>query len=69
MSLLSHRDCPLKNILMHATHMYLLGFHPVEDLFVDDIKTVAPRISRLEGSQVLLRRLWHFIVLSARVAT
>jgi hypothetical protein len=29
--------------------MYLLGFHPVEDLFMDDIKTVAPRISRLKA--------------------
>jgi hypothetical protein len=49
MSLLSHRDCSLKNILMDATHMYPLGFHPVEDLFLDDIKTLAPRISRLEA--------------------
>ena len=70
MSLLSHRDCSLKNILMHATHMCLLGFHPVEDLFLDDIKTVAPRISRLEaGVKYYFVDLWHFIVLSARVAT
>ena len=48
-SLLSHRDCSLKNILMDATHMYPLGFHPVEELFLDDIKTLAPRISRLEA--------------------
>jgi len=27
--------------------MYPLGFHPVEDLFLDDIQTAAPRISRL----------------------
>jgi hypothetical protein len=49
MSLLSRRDCSLKNILMDATHMYPLGFHPVEELFLDDRKTLAPRISRLEA--------------------
>ena len=47
--LLSHRDCSLKNILMDATHMYPLGFHPVEELCLHDIKTPAPRISRLEA--------------------
>ena len=51
MSLLSHRDCSLKNILMDATRMYPLGFHPVEQLLlpVYDIKTRAPRITRLEA--------------------
>src|SRR6267154_3115718 len=49
MSLLSRRDCSLKNILMDATHMYPLGFHPVEELFLDDRKTLAPRISRIEA--------------------
>ena len=34
---------------MDATHMYPQGFHPVEDLFLDDIRTPAPRISRLEA--------------------
>ena len=34
---------------MDATHMYPLGFHPVEELFLDDIKTPAPRITRLEA--------------------
>jgi hypothetical protein len=34
---------------MDATHMYHLGFHPVESIFLDDKKTVAPRISRLEA--------------------
>ena len=34
---------------MDATHMYPLGFHPVEDLLLDDAKTLAPRISRLEA--------------------
>ena len=29
--------------------MYPLGFHPVEDLFLYDLKTFAPRISRLEA--------------------
>ena len=29
--------------------MYPLGFHPVEELFLVDKKTVAPRISRLEA--------------------
>jgi hypothetical protein len=38
MSLLSRRDCSLKNVLMDATHMYPLGFHPVEELFLDDSK-------------------------------
>jgi hypothetical protein len=34
---------------MDATHMYPLGFHPVESIFLDDRKTVAARISRLEA--------------------
>jgi hypothetical protein len=34
---------------MDATHMYPLGFHPVEDLYLDDIKTPAPIISRSEA--------------------
>jgi hypothetical protein len=34
---------------MDATHMYPLGFHPVDNLFLDDITTFAPRISRLEA--------------------
>ena len=46
---LSHRDCSLKNVLMDATHMYPFGFHPVEELFLDDIRTPAPRIYRLEA--------------------
>ena len=46
---LSHRDCSLKNILMDAIHMYPLGFHPVENIYLGDKKTVAPRISRLEA--------------------
>ena len=45
---LLYRDCSPKNILFDATHMYPLGFHPVEDLFLDDITTVAPVIPRLE---------------------
>ena len=49
MSLLSYMDCSLKNVLMDATHMYPRGFHPVEDLFLYDIKTLAPRISRSEA--------------------
>jgi hypothetical protein len=28
LSLLSHRDCSLKNVLMDATHMYPLDFIP-----------------------------------------
>jgi hypothetical protein len=34
---------------MDATHMYPLGFHPVESIYLSDKKTVAPRISRLEA--------------------
>jgi hypothetical protein len=34
---------------MDATHMYPLGFHPVENIYLDDKKTLAPRISRLEA--------------------
>jgi hypothetical protein len=34
---------------MDATHMYPRGFHPVEDHFLYDIRTPAPRISRLEA--------------------
>jgi hypothetical protein len=48
-SFLSHRDCSLKNVLMDATHMYPLGFHPVQDIYLGDKRTVAPRISRLEA--------------------
>jgi hypothetical protein len=47
--LLSYRDCSLKNILMDATHMYPLGFHPVDDIFLNDITTLAPVIPRLEA--------------------
>jgi hypothetical protein len=47
--LLSRRDCSLKNVLMDATHMYPLGFHPVVNLFLDDMRTPAPRISRLDA--------------------
>ncbi len=49
MSLLSNRDCSLKNILFDATHMYPLGFHPVHDDFLDDVTTFAPVIPRLEA--------------------
>ena len=49
MSHLSHRDCSLKNILMDANQMYPLGFHPVEGSFLNDRKSIAPRISRLEA--------------------
>lgn len=49
MLLLSHRDCSLKNVLLDASRMYPLGFHPVEDIFLDDIMTLAPRIPRLEA--------------------
>ena len=48
-SLLSDRDCSLKNILMDAIHMYPLGFHPVANIYLNDKKTIAPRISRLEA--------------------
>ena len=34
---------------MDATDLYPLGFHPVEELFLHDIKTPAPMISRLEA--------------------
>jgi serine/threonine protein kinase len=44
-----HSDCSLKNILMDATHMYPLGFHPVDDMFLDDLITRAPKITRLEA--------------------
>jgi hypothetical protein len=49
MLLLSHRDCSPKNVLMDATHMYPLGFHPVQDIFLDDVTTFAPTIRRLEA--------------------
>jgi hypothetical protein len=48
MSPLSHRDCSLKNVLMDATHMYPLGFHPVHDVFLDNVTTFTPVIPRLE---------------------
>ena len=34
---------------MDATRMYPLGFHPVENIFLEDKKTLAPRISRFEA--------------------
>ena len=49
MLLLSHRDCSLKNVLLDASRMYPLGFHPVEDTYLDDITTTAPVIPRLEA--------------------
>jgi hypothetical protein len=33
---------------MDAAHMYPLGFHPVNDIFLDDLITLAPVIPRLE---------------------
>ncbi|KAH9973840.1 kinase-like domain-containing protein [Lactifluus volemus] len=42
----AHRDCSLKNILMDATHMFPLGFHPVKNLFLFDFSAPAPIISR-----------------------
>jgi hypothetical protein len=49
MLLLSLRDCSPKNILVDATNMYPLGFHPVQDVFLDDVTTFAPVIPRLEA--------------------
>ena len=49
MSLVSHRDCSLKNVLMDATNMYPLGFHPVRTSSLADGRTFAPMISRLEA--------------------
>jgi serine/threonine protein kinase len=43
---LLNRDCSLKNILMDATHMFPLGFHPVKNLFLFDFSAPAPIISR-----------------------
>ena len=34
--------------MFDATRMYPLGFHPVDDIFLDDIMTFAPVIPRLE---------------------
>ena len=34
---------------MDAIRMYPLGFHPVDDIFLDDITTLAPVIPRLEA--------------------
>ena len=34
---------------MDATHMYPFGFHPTESIFLDDRKTDATRLSRLEA--------------------
>ena len=47
--ILLHRDCSLKNVLMDAVHMYPLGFHPVHDIFLDDVTTFAPMIPRLKA--------------------
>jgi hypothetical protein len=40
------RDCSAPNIMMDATNMYPLGFHPVRDRFLDDVSTRAPVIPR-----------------------
>jgi len=42
------RDCSDANIMMDATHMYPLGFHPVRDRFLNDVSTRAPVIPRSE---------------------
>jgi len=42
----AHRDCSTPNIMMDATNMYPLGFHPVRDRFLDDVSTRAPVIPR-----------------------
>jgi hypothetical protein len=34
---------------MDASHMYPLGFHPVQDIFLNDVTTFAPVIPRLEA--------------------
>ncbi|KAI0287518.1 hypothetical protein BC826DRAFT_1108366 [Russula brevipes] len=42
----AHRDCSTPNLMMDATNMYPLGFHPVRDRFLDDVSTRAPVIPR-----------------------
>ncbi|KAH9973838.1 kinase-like domain-containing protein [Lactifluus volemus] len=42
----AHRDCSPKNVLMDASHMFPLGFHPVKDLLLPDISNPAPIIPR-----------------------
>ncbi|KAH8987869.1 kinase-like domain-containing protein [Lactarius akahatsu] len=44
----AHRDCSPKNILMDAANMYPLGFHPVRDIYLHDVSTLAPIIPRSE---------------------
>ena len=44
----AHRDCSAPNIMMDATNMYPLGFHPVRDRFLNDVSTPAPVIPRSE---------------------
>jgi len=44
----AHRDCTYKNIMMDATAMYPRGFHPINESFLPDAKTMArhrPRTS------------------------
>jgi len=45
---IAHRDCSAPNIMMDATNMYPLGFHPVRDGFLNDVSTRAPVIPRSE---------------------
>ncbi|TFY74874.1 hypothetical protein EWM64_g9137 [Hericium alpestre] len=47
----AHRDCSEKNLMMDASAMYPLGFHPVKDLFLPDINIPA-RSTILSRSQV-----------------
>ncbi|KAN0131631.1 Protein kinase-like domain containing protein [Lactarius tabidus] len=42
----AHRDCSPKNLMMDATSMYPLGFHPVLDNVLHDVSTLAPVIPR-----------------------
>jgi hypothetical protein len=50
---------------MDADRMFPRGFHPVKDILLYDLVTPAP-VHSSQGcrGQVLLCRLWHFIVLS-----
>lgn len=50
MLLMWYRDCSFKNILMDGSRMFPRGFHPVQDIFLnDDLLTPAPMIPRLEA--------------------
>ncbi|KAH9852592.1 hypothetical protein C2E23DRAFT_730002, partial [Lenzites betulinus] len=43
---IAHRDCAFKNVMMDATALFPLGFHPVSRTSLPDVSGLAPVLSR-----------------------